>query len=127
MRIHLVCWRCGKSLQHIPQPLTRLAQCPACNADLHVCRLCYFYDPKLSGHCNHELAEPARETDIANFCDYFRANPDAYTSPETSKHQQALAQFQELFSQNLSAAKESPSAEPTEAKSKFDALFKDIK
>jgi hypothetical protein len=124
MGIHLVCWRCGATLRKIPLPLTRLAQCPACSSDLHVCRLCRFYDLKVAGYCTHDTADPARDVDVANFCQHFRATPDAYTPSDKSKHTQAAAQFQALFASAAPATDTFPAADLTDAKSKFDALFK---
>lgn len=124
MGSHLVCWRCGNSLKKVPLPLIRLAQCPACSSDLHVCRLCRFYDPKLSGHCNHDLAEPAREVDVANFCHYFRPTADAYMPPEKTKQAHAAAQLQALFGQHSSPDDPAHTDASADAKTKFDALFK---
>jgi len=124
MGSQLMCWRCGGALRKLPQPLTRLAQCPACSSDLHVCRMCRFYDLKVAGCCTHDLAIPAREVDVANFCQHFRATPGAYTPTDKSKHSQAVAQFQALFAVDTPASSNSLSAEPDDAKAKFDALFK---
>lgn len=122
----LVCWRCGASLKDIPTPLTRLAQCKSCGADLHVCRLCKFYNPNHLEKCDHDMAEPAREVDVANFCHYFRPRPDACNTQEKSRADDAMAQLKALFgdtevthksNQNKDASKEAD-------KAKFDDLFK---
>lgn len=126
----LVCWRCGGSLHHVPQPLVRLAQCPACGADLHVCRLCKFYNPRHSDKCDHDLAEPAREIDVANFCHYFRPRPGAYNTVEHDRAEDAMAQLKALFgdSEDTTAPSTSPQAEAEDdkaaAKARFDDLFK---
>ncbi len=125
MGTQLVCWRCGASLKKVPLPLIRLAQCPACASDLHVCRLCRFYDSKLSGHCSHDLAEPAREVDVANFCHHFRPIAGAFRPPEKTKQAQAATQFEALFGLNTNSDDPSQIDSSTDAKSKFDALFKD--
>ena len=125
MGIHLVCWRCGSYLEQVSQPLTRLAQCPACNVDLHVCRFCRFYNPKLSGFCQHDLAEPARDIGVANFCHYFRINPAAYIPPDKSRETQAIAQLQALFGESTSTPNNDETGAAEDAKSKFDTLFKD--
>ena len=127
--VGLVCWRCGTSLKDMPKPLIRLAQCKACGADLHVCRLCKFYNPNHFEKCDHELAEPAREVDIANFCHYFRLKPGAYNPQEKSRAENAMAQLKALFgeaeSDTTSTNKQSgDNLEAKAAKDKFDALFK---
>ncbi len=137
---NLVCWHCGASLETIPEPFSRLAQCKACRADLHVCRLCRFYDPHHSDHCQHEMAEPAREIDVANFCHYFRPQPNAFSMDMKSKSDDALSQLKALFGENETACPEStttPSvtqqndttqqetlSDYEQAKQKFDDLFK---
>lgn len=128
---NLVCWRCGASLKDLPRPITRLMQCKACNADLHVCRLCRYYNPNHFEKCDHEMAEPAREVDVANFCHYFRPRPDAYNPQEKSRADAARTELEALFGNNANSA--TPEAgdttqqqdEKQSAKEKFDSLFKD--
>ena len=121
---NLVCWRCGASLKDLPLPITRLMQCKACNADLHVCRLCQFYNPRLHQKCNHDMAEPAREVDIANFCDYFKPRPDAFKPADKSSADAARAQLEALFGGDDKAAAPDNEAQQS-AQDKFDSLFKD--
>lgn len=123
----LVCWRCGASLEDIPTPFARLAQCKSCGADLHVCRLCKFYNPNHFEKCDHELAEPAREVDVANFCHYFRPVVNAYHAEENSRADAAMAQLKALFGERGTGSTDEPATDQnknTDAKSKFDALFK---
>lgn len=93
----LVCWRCGEPLGEIERPFPRLAKCQACEAELHVCRMCEFYKPSLSTRCDHELAEPAREVDLANFCHYLKLKPDAYGKSEHSRAKDAAEKLNALF------------------------------
>jgi len=120
----LICWRCGASLKDIPKPLVRLAQCKACGADLHVCRLCKFYNPDHFEKCDHEMAEPAREVDVANFCHYFRPKPNAYNAQDKSRADDAMTQLKALFGDTGSEQKADQSADSDSDKEKFDALFK---
>ncbi|MDH5180226.1 MAG: hypothetical protein OEZ39_07350 [Gammaproteobacteria bacterium] len=93
----LVCWRCGAALGKVARPFPRLAKCKTCEADLHVCRMCQFYQPRLSSRCDHELAEPAREVDLANFCHYLRLKPDAYLARDHAKAVDAAEKLKALF------------------------------
>lgn len=93
----LVCWKCGASLAALPKPLSRLAECPKCRAYLHVCRMCQFYDPRLTAKCREERAEEVRDKEHANFCDWFRARPDAHQPPAAGKTQAARSQLDALF------------------------------
>lgn len=93
----LVCWKCGASLATLQRPLSRLAECPKCRAYLHVCRMCEFYDPRLTGKCREERAEEVRDKEHANFCDWFQARPDAHRPPAADKTQAARSQLDTLF------------------------------
>ena len=68
----LRCWKCGASLADYTLPLRRLEECRACNAELHVCRMCEFYDTTVARHCRETIAEEVKDRTRANFCDYFR-------------------------------------------------------
>jgi hypothetical protein len=93
----LVCWKCGASLAALPLPLSRLAECPACRAWLHACRLCQFYEPRLAGRCREERAEEVRDKEGANFCDWFKPRTGAYRPPDDARTQAARAQLDGLF------------------------------
>ena len=82
MATQLVCWKCGASLAALPLPLGREAVCPACRAWLHACRLCQFYDPRLSSKCREDRAEEVRDREGANFCDWFKPGGDRPASPK---------------------------------------------
>jgi len=114
----LVCWRCGASLKDIPKPLGRLAQ-----------RLCKFYNPNHFEKCDHDMAEPAREVDVANFCHYFRPRADAYNPQEKSRADDAMAELKALFGESEMTEqdenKETEDKTETDSdKAKFDSLFK---
>ena len=78
-------------------PLAREAQCLACSADLHVCRMCRFFNPKTFERCDEPRAEKARLPDRANFCGYFTQIPNPYLRPDTRKADQAKARLESLF------------------------------
>jgi hypothetical protein len=77
MKKPLVCWRCGAAIKPDQRPITRLERCRACQADLHACRQCRHYTTRLTGYCDHDHAEPPRERERANFCQYFTPRPGA--------------------------------------------------
>jgi hypothetical protein len=53
----LVCWKCGAALAALSLPLMRRDECPACRAELHVCRMCRDYDTSKAKHCREPTAE----------------------------------------------------------------------
>jgi hypothetical protein len=93
----LRCWKCGTSLADYSLPLRRLEECRECHAELHVCRMCEFYDTTIAKHCREPIAEEVKDKVRANFCDYFRPTPAAYRPDQLSAAEQAKAQLEALF------------------------------
>lgn len=72
MQTHdLVCWRCGASLAALTLPLSRTDSCRACRAEVHVCRMCRFYDTRKAKSCAEPVADDVGDKQRANFCGYF--------------------------------------------------------
>lgn len=97
MTTELVCWKCGYALGELGLAITRRDLCPKCNADLHVCKLCQFYDIRAAKACREPIAEPVTDKERANFCDYFKAKPGAYQSGDQAQADAAHAQLNALF------------------------------
>lgn len=93
----LVCWKCGASLSALSLPLLRLDECPACHAQLHVCRLCVEYDTRIAKHCREPTAEEVREKDRANFCDHYKPKEGAYTPGRTDEIARSKSALEDLF------------------------------
>lgn len=72
MTDNLLCYRCGTALEALTLPLSHRDQCPSCSADLHVCRMCRFYDPAVPRQCREDGAEDVKEKERPNFCDWFK-------------------------------------------------------
>jgi hypothetical protein len=69
----LVCWKCGASLAELSLPLSRTDECRACRAELHVCRMCRFYDTSKAKSCGEPIADEVQDKTRSNFCGYFLA------------------------------------------------------
>ena len=93
----LRCWKCGVSLAEYTLPIRRLEECRSCGAELHVCRLCEFYDTGVAKHCRETVAEEVKDKSSANFCDYFRPTQMAYRPEATSAAERARAELEALF------------------------------
>jgi hypothetical protein len=93
----LRCWKCGASLAEYSLPLRRLEECRACNAELHVCRMCEFYDTSKAKHCREPIADEVKDKQRANFCDYFKPTSAAYRPEATSAADKARADLEALF------------------------------
>lgn len=70
MDTKLVCFSCNKELSFSGK-IGRREECPHCRADVHVCKNCEFYDPKVYNECRETQADVVKEKDRANFCDFF--------------------------------------------------------
>lgn len=115
---NLLCWKCGASLAELPLPLSRLAECPACRAYEHVCRMCLHFDRIAPKQCREQDAEEVKEKERPNFCDYFKPNPKAYMGRD-AKTQATKSKLDSLFGTN--AAESPDQADAT--RGKLDDLF----
>lgn len=115
MPIELACWQCGASLDDLPQPLGRRATCPACGAELHVCRQCRHYDTAKAKQCREPAADEVREKSRANFCEWFQAA--AVPAAADGLKPGARAALDALF-----GTTDTPPA-ATDARSELDRLF----
>jgi len=127
MKNRIECWRCGTALKPDQLPITRLEQCRHCHADLHVCRLCRFWNPRYTSKCSHDHAEPPLERERANFCQYFRPAPGVFrnagTPPEAAARSDLEALFAEGREQSGADAGMDDSTETDRARRALDALF----
>ena len=80
MNNELVCWKCGASLAALPLPLGRRAECLACHAEQHVCRMCRHYDTAKTKQCRETAADDVKDKTRANFCGWFQPRPGAYAT-----------------------------------------------
>ena len=85
-----VCWACGQQLD--ASMYQREGECPQCRKQTHVCRNCHFYEPGRPNDCQEPIAEPVRDKDRANFCDYFEPSADSYQPSEDVDKLKAAAE-----------------------------------
>ena len=126
----LVCWNCAEALKGLPRRITRFTRCPVCRVDLHVCRLCRHYDPKILGECRHDRADRVVDKEQANFCTYFRPRPDAHTKAADPKAESSRTALDALFGlesendpQSNADAKADPKSAARRAREELNALF----
>ena len=118
----LSCWRCGAGLAKIPLPLGRRDECPECLADLHVCKMCLYFDAQVPRACKEDDAEDVKEKERANFCDYFKPNPAAYVPGFRSATAKAQDQLAGLFGDEPSGSADENEPDPQQRA--LDDLFK---
>ena len=97
MSHHIACFRCGASLSELSLPLSRRDQCPACSADLHVCRMCAHFDASVPRQCREDGAEDVAEKERPNFCDWFKPSDAAFDPARKSEAEAAEAALAALF------------------------------
>jgi hypothetical protein len=110
----LVCWKCGAELRGVPLPLSRTAECPACKAELHVCRLCQFFDARTMRQCSEIRAEEIIKKDQANYCDWFKPRPNAFDASAQAKAITAKSKLDGLFGGAAAPDATDPSREVVE-------------
>jgi len=91
------CFRCGASLSALSLPLSRRDQCPDCSADLHVCKMCVFYDERVPRKCREDGAEDVTEKERPNFCDWFKPSDSAFDPARKSNADAAQDALAALF------------------------------
>ncbi len=121
--IELCCWKCGASLAETPLPLSRLAKCKSCNADLHTCRICEFFDPSVSKSCREPIAEEVQDKTRSNFCGYLQPSPKAYVSKDNSKDKAAKSELDTLFGLESDAADDAMQSAADASQQKLDQIF----
>lgn len=94
---NLVCWKCGTDLAALTLPLSRRDECARCRAELHVCRMCVDFDPNVAKQCREPTAEEVSDKTAANFCDFFKPRPGAYTPRDTRAAERARTELERLF------------------------------
>jgi len=91
-----VCWKCGASLADLSPPFSRTEECRACRAQLHVCRMCRFFDARRTRGCLEPVAEEVVDRTRANFCGYFQPRGGAW-QPAGGGAAEARAALDALF------------------------------
>jgi hypothetical protein len=97
MSHNLACFRCGASLSSLSLPLSRRDQCPDCTADLHVCKMCIYFDASVPRKCREDGAEDVTEKERPNFCDWFKPSDRAFDPNRKSTEDAAKNALAALF------------------------------
>lgn len=92
----LDCWKCGAVLAELILPVGRAEYCRACRAEVHVCRMCRFYDVTKAKQCAEPVADPVSDKERSNFCGYFEPVAGRFRAPGTAANQ-ALDALNSLF------------------------------
>jgi hypothetical protein len=92
-----VCHFCGARLDE-KMEVHRSSTCASCGKDLKICCNCRFYSKGVHNDCLETSAEPVKDKDRSNFCDYFQfkdSAPADGSAPSRKDH--AREDFLKLF------------------------------
>ena len=89
------CTSCGAKA---PNNINLVSSCPTCNADLHTCRQCTYFDPGAHFECSKPISVRIVNKNARNTC--------------------------ELFAPRTVVERETSSGRPTDARQAFAKLFK---
>lgn len=118
-----MCWKCGASLADLTLPLRRLEECRKCGAELHVCKMCEWYSIAVAKHCREPIAEEVKDKERANFCDYFKPRPGAWSDAGTAAATKAQSELDVLFGGGSTKPAQSEPSAADRARAELDALF----
>ena len=116
------CWKCGGALQELLLPLPRHEECLHCRAQLHVCRMCLYFDTAAPQQCREPVADNVTDKQRANFCGYFQINPQAYADP--SDQAADSGKLDALFGDGTPEEAAEDSSSEGESHQQLDELFK---
>jgi len=94
----MVCASCGKEVQQKGRLAFR-ERCPFCDAPLHTCAQCAFYEKGAYNQCREPRAERQVEKGRENRCEYFSASSAAPAATRTPPPNARNA-FDALFSKD---------------------------
>lgn len=117
----MVCHNCGREIKLIGKAQRR-DECPHCQADVHCCKNCRFFDPGKSNQCSEPQADYVKDKIKANFCDFFGPNnrlPLTKRGSEVVQREDARKNLDKLFKRGGSKADKT-----SDARDAFDKLFK---
>ena len=86
-----------RAVSALSLPLSRRDQCPDCNADLWVCRMCVNFDENVARKCREDGAEDVTDKERPNFCDWFKPSESAFDPDRKSAADEAQGALAALF------------------------------
>ena len=118
MTQNIVCWHCGVSVSEEPLPLSTYAECRPCRAQLHCCRQCQHYNPRLRADCDEPRAESHSEREKANFCDWFKLRREFVEPGEKAPSADHQTELDTLFGTDAGVTET-----PSDSRTQLDDLF----
>jgi len=89
--------KCAACAATIPATISQEAQCPKCNADLHNCRQCTYFDPGARFECRKPITARIMNKQTRNTCELFAARAVVERETSSGKPTDARQAFANLF------------------------------
>lgn len=118
-----VCWKCGTAIAPLKPAIGRIDECVVCRADLHVCRLCVFFDERVSRQCREPVADEVTDKTRANFCGYFEVRTNAHRHDSTAASSRAALDNLFVTPAAAASAAAAPPNEEERARRQLAELF----
>jgi hypothetical protein len=94
---NIICYRCGESLAALSLPFSMRDQCTKCNADIHVCKMCRNFDPRVARQCREDGADDVTDKERPGFCDWFIPSDNAFDPDRKSQADASKSALDALF------------------------------
>lgn len=93
------CAMCGAPLPRSLDEISFSSQCPKCEADLHTCKNCTYFDPGSRFECTQSIPKRIAGKDVKNSCESFHARTvvEKITTSGSQKPSDARNAFEDLF------------------------------
>ena len=116
----MYCHRCGTEwVSELKRPGFK-ETCGKCNAYLHCCKNCRFYEPGAHNDCHIGTTELVGNKELCNFCDEFECTTSR-KSDNRNKTKRAVNEFDSLFGGKMTDG--AADGGPKESPKDFDSLF----
>ena len=92
----MICFSCGSKIE-IKDRIGFRATCETCEADLHVCLNCNFYDPDVHNQCREPQVDLVQDKERANLCEYFLPLEQEPSKKVQDPRSSAKAELEKLF------------------------------
>ena len=92
----IFCYQCKKKVE-VSYKIGFREECLHCQADLHICRNCRFYDPSAYRECKEPCAERVSDKEKNNYCEYFEPQTKHSNNKELSEKSAHLKAAEALF------------------------------
>ena len=89
--------RCATCATVLPPGIDLNGKCPHCNAELHSCKQCAFFDSASRFECTQPVSARIPKKDARNHCNFYSPRTTVERETSTSKPLDARQAFENLF------------------------------